>query len=178
MSETRIGVISDTHYTPHEYTSAYIQSLCKKLELAFAKTGLIIHCGDVTSQEMLDMLSEIAPVEAVAGNTDAMGTCGHLPRIKLITVSDMNIGIIHGFGSPGGFPEKLQGSFDGFSSLKGGKLDVLAFGHTHTPFNKLINGVLCFNPGSAVKPRAGFPASVGILTIASGRLINGEIINL
>ncbi|MBS7525597.1 metallophosphoesterase [Fusibacter paucivorans] len=50
-------------------------------------------------------------------------------------------------------------------------VDVVCFGHTHVPVNEREEGILCFNPGSAAIPRAGFRASIGIMEFGSGRVV-------
>jgi len=40
---------------------------------------------------------------------------------------------------------------------------VVVFGHTHKPFNQVINGILYFNPGYAGKSRFGMERSVALL---------------
>ncbi|MFH1367881.1 MAG: metallophosphoesterase family protein [Elusimicrobiota bacterium] len=168
MSETRIGVIADTHYVPYKAAGFPLD----KIKEIFDKTSLIIHAGDLTNLNMLEMLEDIAPVEAVCGNMDSFEVSMRVPKKKTVNCGGKNIGIIHGFGSPEEFPQKLFGYFSGE------KLDILIFGHTHLPFNKKVSGILCFNPGSPVKPAASFKPSVGILTIADDKKVTAEIIEL
>src|SRR3712207_3160669 len=55
-----VGVISDTH--------GYLDP---RAPAALRSAELILHAGDVGGQPILDGLGAIAPVHAVAGNTDA-----------------------------------------------------------------------------------------------------------
>ncbi|UTC65540.1 metallophosphoesterase [Treponema sp. OMZ 788] len=43
---------------------------------------------------------------------------------------------------------------------------VAAFGHTHVPLIKEVNGIFLVNPGSASRPRMGSNKSYGILTMS------------
>ena len=49
--------------------------------------------------------------------------------------------------------------------------DAALFGHTHVPVNEYVNGVLLFNPGSAVLPRGGNAPTYGIITVSDDGII-------
>jgi putative phosphoesterase len=157
MKETRIGVISDTHYTGSSQHYLPLEQIKK----AFNKIDLIIHAGDITGECLLDLLREIAPVEAVCGNMDGGELAVKLLRSKILDVGGTLIGVAH---------KK--------TNFEGEKIDAMVFGHTHAPFNEVINGILYFNPGSPVKPVLPFPPSVGILKITTPHHISASIINL
>jgi uncharacterized protein len=57
-------------------------------------------------------------------------------------------------------------------------VDVIVFGHSHRPVNRLVDGVLMFNPGS-LGPDYYMPygPAIGILTI-DGASVSGEIVPL
>jgi hypothetical protein len=55
-------------------------------------------------------------------------------------------------------------------------IDCLVYGHTHQAENKMIDGVLFFNPGSPTDRRFAMYNSIGILE--TGEKITGEIIYL
>jgi uncharacterized protein len=59
---------------------------------------------------------------------------------------------------------------------KYGHLDCVVFGHTHRPFNQMVNGVLYFNPGSATGNRFLPFDSVGVIEV--GKTITGGIFEL
>ena len=70
MSDTpagthRIGLISDTH--------GLVRA---DVHVALRGVELILHAGDVGGQPILDALGALAPVRAVAGNTDAGSALG------------------------------------------------------------------------------------------------------
>jgi predicted phosphodiesterase len=56
--------------------------------------------------------------------------------------------------------------------------DVFIWGHTHRAENKMIDGMLSLNPGSAGRPRLGLPSSVAILFLEAGTTPRAEIISL
>ena len=55
----KIGIISDTH-----------DLLRPEVVEALQGCECILHCGDISSQRILDQLEQIAPVKVVRGNND------------------------------------------------------------------------------------------------------------
>jgi predicted phosphodiesterase len=53
--------------------------------------------------------------------------------------------------------------------------DVFIWGHTHRAENRMIDGMLSLNPGSAGKPRFSLPSSVAILILEPGKPPCAEI---
>lgn len=168
MTIASIGVISDTHYYPGSSQGTVLE----KIKKAFDNVELILHAGDLAHTGILEILSTIAPVEAVCGNMDSAETAIRIPKKKVIQFHGICIGLTHGFGSHEGFPEKLFGLFEGDN------LDALVFGHTHVPFNKSVDGILCFNPGSPVKPAHLLAPTVGILTVSAHKNLSGKLVEL
>jgi uncharacterized protein len=158
----KIGVLSDTHMPKKA------KILPQSVKDGLVGVELIIHAGDINSDSLLYELEEIAPVHAVAGNTDD-GYIHHLlDKKKIIKAEDIKIGIIHGEGSWGTTVERAQKAFEGE------QLDCIVFGHSHMPFNGKVGKTLLFNPGSPTDKRKQENFSYGILTIENGK-ITGEI---
>ncbi len=156
----KIGVLSDTHGTIHP----------RIFEL-FEGVDAIFHAGDIGKDLVLSKLKNIAPVMAVRGNMDSPPVSYDLPAYRVSRIAEKNILITHRVGNPMNPSPKLQ------ERLQQVRPAVVVFGHTHHPFNKWINGILFFNPGSAGQRRHGHPLSLGFL-IAESDEINGEIIYL
>jgi putative phosphoesterase len=94
-----------------------------------------------------------------------------LPKQLSFKCEDVTIGLVHGQGAPG---KVLDGVRECFKSEK---LDAIVFGHSHAPMNKVVDGILFFNPGSPTDTvRAPFK-SYGILEV-TGKTIKGQIIKL
>lgn len=161
---TRIGVISDTHLP----TRALM--IPRKIFEIFTEVQLILHAGDLVDQSVIDELGVIAPVEAVAGNMDPLHLDHKLGRVKLIKIGPLAIGLLH--GDIGGRAVHFNRVRDLFLPDQPA---VIIFGHLHEPVNKRVDGILYFNPGSAVEPRRVAKPSCGLLTIR-GMEICGEII--
>lgn len=158
----RIGVISDTHIPKKR------KALPQALFDGLSGVDLIIHAGDINKDYVIYELEEIAPVEAVAGNTDDDYIHGMLGIKKLITVESCRIGIIHGDGAYGTTLERSRKAF-----LED-KPACVVFGHSHIPFNEVIDRVLFFNPGSPTDKRRQERFSYGILSVKDEKVV-GEI---
>lgn len=142
----RIGVISDTH----DFLDPQIPRLFKGVEH-------ILHAGDIGRPRILLQLEEIAPVTAVAGNTDDPGF--HYRETELIALAGRKF-LIHHIVQP----HDLSGSLQ--TRLRREKPEVVVFGHTHKPFQQTIDGILFFNPGYAGKSRFGMERTVAVLECA------------
>lgn len=151
----RIAVLADTHVSR-------LLEVPKKIIDAISTVDLIIHAGDFTDLRTLEEMKQVATVKAVQGNMDSMQLKTILPIKETIEIEGRRIGITHGSGGPWGIEERIRGVFSGE------KVDVLVYGHSHQPQNKIIDGILFFNPGKAAD-------SFGILTINGG--MQGEIVS-
>jgi putative phosphoesterase len=140
---SRIGVISDTHN--------YFDPLIPHL---FAGVDHILHAGDIGQPAIILALEQIAPVTAVAGNTDDSGF--HYRLTETVELAGRKLLVQHMMNPQ--FPaDSLK------ARLAREHPDVVVFGHTHKPFNETIGGALFFNPGYAGKSRFGLSRSVAIL---------------
>jgi len=140
-----IGIISDTHGV-----------LPPGVSDAFEGVEHIIHAGDVGSAQLLAELELIAPVTAVAGNTD-FGDLAHLlPPIASVRLDGVRITVGHKL------PDLLRA---GASTVA----DVLVSGHTHVASVSHSGNLLLVNPGSAVQPRDSAEGTVGVLDTAGER---------
>ena len=84
---TRVGVIADTH------SPEFLDRLPDAVFEALAGSELILHAGDINSEETLAALRRIAPVEAVRGDHDrSLG----LPKSREIVVEGKRIVVVHG----------------------------------------------------------------------------------
>lgn len=161
----RIGVISDTHIP------ANCSQMPRELINVLKGCDLILHAGDLTKMDVLDCLKKISSVEAVWGNMDSAEVRSALPDKKTLELAGKKICLMHGYGGPDDLVEILKKEF------LAQKPDIIVFGHSHMPFNKYIDGVLFFNPGSATDTIIASYRSYGIIEITNGR-INSEIYKL
>ena len=137
----RLGVIADTHgYLPP-----------RALDV-FRDVDAILHAGDIGSQEILRLLSQVAPLLAVRGNMDSGPWADALPEKESIQAGDSFIHLIH---------DLLKLRLDAVNR------DCLAVvnGHTHRPWVEARKGVLFVNPGSAGAPRYGEQPCVALIRV-------------
>lgn len=155
-----IGVLSDTH----------MPRKCKELPLTMLKglekADLIIHAGDLTELRVMNQLSQIAPVIAVAGNNDPPEVIEMLGYKKTWEVRGHKMGLFHGHGSG---KKTVERAFKAFTDV-----DCIVFGHSHIPYCEKHQGILLFNPGSPTDKRRQAQYSYGLLRV--GETIQGEII--
>jgi putative phosphoesterase len=151
----RIAVLADTHVNRLEH-------LPKKIIDTLSTVDLIIHAGDFTDVQLLKELKQLREVKAVHGNMDARELKTVLPVKEIVEIENKRIGITHGSGGPWGIEERVRKMFES------DRIDIIVYGHSHQPQNKVIKDILFFNPGKATD-------SFGILTI--GGEVQGEIIS-
>lgn len=149
----KIGVVSDTH----------IPRRAKHLPGALLKglegVDAIIHAGDLNSDSVLYELEELAPLTAVAGNTDDAYLQALLGKSKKMEINGCFIGITHGDGEGGTTFERAKRAF------AGQKVDCIVFGHSHIPVLMQEDGVLYLNPGSPTDKRRQERYSYGMLFV-------------
>ena len=151
----KIAVLSDTHVS-------LLKHIPKRIIDAISTVDLVIHAGDFTAVQVLKELKQLREVRAVQGNVDSAELKTILPVRDILQIENKRIGITHGSGGPWGIEGRVRRMFEG------DQIDVIIYGHSHQPQNKVADDILLFNPGTAMD-------SFGILTIDEG--VKGEIIS-
>ena len=156
MGRRVVGLVADTHglVRPDIFS-------------ALDGVELILHAGDVGGLEVLTELATIAPIEAVAGNTDLAGSPG-LAAFLDREIEGVRIHVSHGHEVGRPTPERLLALYPH---------DVLVYGHTHRQLITRAEGRLVINPGAAGPRRFNLLPSVGKLVIEEGRF-DAEIVPL
>jgi len=154
MTEHLVGVISDTHGV-----------LRPQAAQALRGVELIIHAGDIGHPRVLTALEEIAPVQAVRGNTDRGEWARRLPLSRLLEVGGARLYVLH----------ELQA----LDQTRRPRLrfQAVIYGHSHQPRSECQDGVLYLNPGSAGPRRFTLPVTLALLRVQEGRL-QAEVVNL
>ena len=136
----KIGVLSDTHNN--------IENLKKALAIFNeAKVDLLIHCGDVTSIDMIQWMCEY-PIILSFGNGDII--TGELRS----TLKGFNVDNIADYSFQGEIGEKQIGVTHGHipklfdDMVQFQKLDFLFTGHTHRRRDERIGNTRIINPGA------------------------------
>jgi len=142
-----IGLISDTH-----------GMVRPEVWGAFEGVELILHAGDVGGPHVIDELALIAPVLAVAGNTDPDDEV-RLPRAIDRECGGLRIHVSHGHevGRP-----RVEVLLERYPA------DVVVFGHTHRPLVQFDGRRLAVNPGAAGPRRFNVTPTVARLVIDGG----------
>jgi len=147
----RIAVFSDTHLREGRSLPRFVWENLTQIEM-------ILHAGDLTHMGLLEELACVAPVRAVRGNCDGWDVS--LPDRDIIECGTWKIGLVHGnVGKGNTTPERA------FNEFKENHVDVIVFGHSHTPYVEWRKGILLFNPGSPTDKRREPQYSFGILDI-------------
>lgn len=147
-----IGVISDTHglVRPEAVT-------------ALEGVDMILHAGDIGSDQVLDTLRAIAPIVAVRGNNDKGDWATSLPDWEVVEIGDFSIYMLHDLKEIDLNPVGL--------------FHVVVSGHSHKPSVEDKRGVLYLNPGSAGPRRFNLPVSIAHLQLGPNT-INAQLIEL
>ncbi|HJU67706.1 MAG TPA: metallophosphoesterase family protein [Gemmatimonadaceae bacterium] len=148
MGRRVIGLVSDTHGLVRPDIFSALEGV-----------ELILHAGDVGGVDVLLELATIAPVEAVAGNTDPPGTPGLSDALER-EIDGVRIHVSHGHEVGRPTPERLLSAYPH---------DVIVYGHTHRQLITRTAGRLVINPGAAGPRRFSLMPSVGKLIIEGGR---------
>lgn len=142
----RVGILSDTH-----------NLLRPEVMERLAGCERILHAGDVGELAILERLRQIAPVEAVRGNTDAGATAAALPESLA--------------GELGGFAFRMVHRREDADPAWLPGLRLLVYGHTHRPELAWHGSCLLLNPGACGPRRFHLPLTLAILTLAGGRIV-------
>jgi uncharacterized protein len=153
MSDVVVGLLSDTHGLMRPEALAALRGC-----------DLILHAGDVGSEDVLVALRGLAPLHAVRGNNDRGVWAARLPASEVVEISGRCIYLLHDRHEL-----DLEPAAAGF--------DVVVSGHSHRPLAEVSEGVLFVNPGSAGPRRFRLPIGVARLRLGDGRC-EAELVEL
>lgn len=130
---------------------------------------LILHAGDVCTADVLDELSEYAPVRAVRGNNDGPEIVDWgAPDQLIMDIDGLTVGMIHDSGAATGRPQRMRRAFP--------DCELVVFGHSHIPMDFVEESVRLFNPGSPTDRRRQPHGTIGLIEIEDGRLLDARIV--
>ncbi|MGH2886513.1 MAG: metallophosphoesterase family protein [Solirubrobacteraceae bacterium] len=153
----RIAVISDTHMPRGS------RRLPEECVRRLGAADLIVHAGDLMRIAVLRELESYGPVVAVHGNVDDSEVRAALPEVSSFEAGGATIGIVHDAGPAKGRLARLGRRFP--------DADAVVFGHSHIPLHEQApDGFQIFNPGSPTERRRAPAHTMGIATVAGGRL--------
>lgn len=148
----KITVISDTHLKPGQPVEILPPPLLDML----ASSDMTVHAGDFVSLQCYNELGDISRLVAVAGNMDAYELKQILPRHTTFEADGIRIGVTH----------RGQLSMTDVTGLgylaREMEVDLLIFGHLHTPRIQKTGDITLLCPGSPTAPRFSQPSAAEI----------------
>lgn len=163
MSTVRIVVLADTH-APRRWKSCPAE-VATHLRAA----DVILHAGDVCTPGVLDELAGYAPVRVVQGNNDGPDVAAWgAPESLEFHVDGLRVAMLHDGGPAKGRITRMRRRFPG--------ADLVIFGHSHIPLDETAAGLRIFNPGSPTDRRRQPRGTLGVLTVADGKLTRARIV--
>jgi uncharacterized protein len=162
----RIAVLSDTH------SPRFWKRCPERVAEHLVGAELILHAGDVCTSDVLDELSEFAPIKVVLGNNDGADVANWGAPVSTDFVLDgVRVAMIHDSGPAKGRMSRMQKRFP--------EADLIVFGHSHIPWQERAeNGVLLFNPGSPTDRRGQPCGTMGLLDLWDGRIDDARIVEV
>lgn len=159
----RALVLADTHIRPGR-----ARRLPDAVYHALQRVDVILHAGDVVTNDLLDELSGFAPVHAVLGNNDA-ALVGVLDETLHIELAGVPVVMVHETGASKGRAVRVHRRFPDAA--------VVVFGHSHLPVDEEgVDGQRLFNPGSPTERRRAPAHTYGRLHFDRGRVVRHEIV--
>ncbi len=155
-----IGVISDTHGQA-EFTREAVRVLEE------FKIELVLHCGDIGSAEVVEVLSQW-PCHYVLGNVDdertlpaAIAAAGQkcYGRFGSLLLKGRKIAWLHGDDT-----HLLE------QTISGGEWDLVCHGHTHVPRCEWRRQTLVLNPGALYRAKRHTAAIVELPSLKAALL--------
>ncbi|RMF62718.1 MAG: metallophosphoesterase [Bacteroidetes bacterium] len=159
-----LGILSDTHGYFHP-----------ALPDVFAGVDLILHAGDVGTEEVLDRLEALAPTRAVWGNIDGAALRRRLPEHQRFTLDGLAFWMTHIAGRPGRWQRGMG------RALRADPPDVFICGHSHILRIERVadlGGMLYLNPGAAGRQGLHRVKTCVRLHLDGGTLRQAEVVHL
>ena len=159
----KIVAISDTH-APRRW-----KSCPPRVAEYLRQADLILHAGDVCTASVLDELAHYAPVHAVLGNNDGPDVAAWgAPETLDLDLAGLKVSMIHDSGPSAGRLRRMRRRFP--------EAGLVVFGHSHIPLDESADGLRILNPGSPTDRRRQPHGTIGLLTVAGGRLERARIV--
>jgi putative phosphoesterase len=148
----RVGILSDTHGKTRRVRLA--------LDLLAARgLDLLVHCGDVGSAAVLELLAAPGvPVHVVPGNMDRRGVVTG-DMVVEVDLPEGRLAVTHGH-----LPVVLE------QLIESGQYAWVCHGHTHRIRDERIGTTRVINPGAVAHPRDPRHPTVALLDTTTDTL--------
>lgn len=131
----------------------------------------IVHAGDLSVLEVVEVLRQFAPVTAVHGNVEQGDVFDRLPSTATVELDGVHLGVVHDSGATIGRNARLEQQFP--------TCGVIVYGHSHMPeATRTENGVWILNPGSPTQKRRAPFHSIAWLETRDGAVESAEIVDI
>lgn len=151
----KILVISDTHLP--ELNSDDFSFFPEILRQKMDEADIIVHAGDFESDDAYRAFQKTGKLKAVYGNRDTEMIQKALPEKLIFEQSGIKFGVVHEAGI------SLNDNTARWYVLKEMGVDVLIYGHIHTPTIDEYGGKFLLCPGSPTKARMSEPSVAEII---------------
>ena len=161
----KVLVLADTHVGPKNK-----RDLPPLVWDMVGDADVVLHAGDIKTDEFLDRLSARAVTYAVAGNNDIDMT-DPPPDERQLDLAGVPVAMVHDAGPSLGRARRMRRRFPDAA--------LVVFGHSHIPVDVVgTDGQRLFNPGSPTHRRRQPRHTVGRLVLDAGAIVEHEIIPL
>ena len=160
----RIGILSDTHGYFHPNLAKYL-----------AEVDLILHAGDVGTDDVLDQLEALAPTKAVYGNIDGQSIRKRAPKHEKFMIAGVKFWMTHIAGHPKAWQRGMG------DLLRMDPPDVFICGHSHILRVERVprlGNMLYINPGAAGRQGFHKVKTCIRLSLVAGKLKDAEVVHL
>ena len=158
-------VLADTHIRPGRG-----RRLPDEVYAELERVDVILHAGDVLTQDLLDELAAFAPVHAVLGNNDR-DLVGVLPETLQLDLDGVAVALVHETGPTKGRAARVHRRFP--------HAQLVIYGHSHQPVDEEgVSGQRLFNPGSPTERRRARAHTYGRLQFDAGHVARHEIVEI
>ena len=154
---TSVAIIADTHLPRG---ARRLPDACLR---RIVRADLLIHLGDFFTLAAYEEIAAIGPeLAAVHGNVDEPALRRKLPERLELDLGGAKVALIHDAGPRKGRLARMRRAFP--------DADAVLFGHSHLPLHEREAGFQIFNPGSPTERRRAPTHTMGMATIADGRI--------
>lgn len=151
----KILVISDTHLPDFSAASSDSDGFSifpEVLRQKIREADLIVHAGDFETDAAYALFQKTGKLKAVHGNCDTGKIQKELPEKLVFEACGIKFGVVHEAGL------SLNDNTARWYVLQEMGVDVLIYGHIHTPSVDEYKGKFLVCPGSPTKARMSEPA--------------------
>ena len=161
----RVLVLSDTHVGPKGK-----RDLPAEVWSMVEDADVVLHAGDIKTDDFLARLEGAAVTYAVAGNND-VDMASPPPEVRHLDLAGVAVAMVHDAGPALGRARRMQRRFPDAS--------LVVFGHSHVPYDQVgAGGQRLFNPGSPTLRRRQPHHTLGQLVLEAGDIVDHRIFRL